>query len=150
MEVILQKDFEELGLEGEIVKVAGGYGRNYLIPKGFAVEATPQNLKALDLKRKKIEIRRLKATEEAEKVKEELAGKVITLTQKAGEEGKLYGSVTSMDIAAALDKEGVVIDRKKIVLERPIKSLGEFEVPVKLYPGVSCQLKVVVEPEEQE
>lgn len=150
MEVILQKDFEELGLEGEIVKVAGGYGRNYLIPKGFAVEATPQNLKALDLKRKKIEVRRLKATEEAEKVKEELAGKVITLTQKAGEEGKLYGSVTSMDIAAALDKEGVVIDRKKIVLERPIKSLGEFEVPVKLYPGVSCQLKVVVEPEEQE
>ncbi|MFO7737057.1 MAG: 50S ribosomal protein L9 [Desulfatiglandaceae bacterium] len=151
MKVIMRQNFEELGLEGDIVEVAGGYGRNYLIPRGFALEATPQNIKRFELIRKKIEFRRVKAKEDAEKLKQEVEGLVITLAQKAGEEGKLYGSVTGMDIAAALENAGYVIDRRKIVLEKPIKKLGEYEVPVKIYPGVTGSIKtVVVSKEEKE
>jgi large subunit ribosomal protein L9 len=149
MKVIMRQNVEELGLEGDIVEVAKGYGRNYLIPKGFALEATPQNIKRLELIRKKIEVRRVKAKEEAEKLKQTVEALVITLSQKAGEEGKLYGSVTSMDIGAALEKEGFVIDRRKIVLEKPIKKLGEYEVPVKIYPEVTGSIKVVVAPEAE-
>lgn len=147
MELILTKDFEELGLEGDIVSVAEGYGRNYLIPEGIALEATLPNRKALELKSKKIEVRRLKAKAGAEKVKEQMEALTIKLVQKAGEEGKLYGSVTSMDIASALEKEGITIDKRKIVLEKPIKTLGEFDVSVKIYPEVTASLKVVVDPE---
>jgi large subunit ribosomal protein L9 len=150
MKVIMQRDYEELGLEGDIVEVAKGFGRNYLIPKGFALEATPQNIKRFELMRKKIEFRRVKAKEEADKLKQEVEALVITLAQKAGEEGKLYGSVTSMDIAAALEKEGYVIDRRKIVLEKPIKKLGEYDVPIKIYPEVTGSIKTVVIPEERE
>ena len=148
MELILTQDFEELGLEGDIVNVAQGYGRNYLIPEGIALEATLPNLKALELKSKKIEVRRLKVKAGAEKLKEQMETLTIKLTQKAGEEGKLYGSVTSMDIASALEKEGITIDRRKIVLDKPIKTLGEFDVSVKIYPEVTASLKVVVDPEE--
>jgi large subunit ribosomal protein L9 len=150
MEIILKQDMDELGLEGDVVNVANGYGRNYLIPKGFAVEATTQNIKAFESQRKKIEIRRLKAKEAAEKVKDAILNAVVTFSHKAGEEGKLYGSVTSMDIAAALEKQGIIIDRKKIHLDKPIKSLGDFEATVKIYPEVSCSLKIVVEPEEKD
>ncbi|UCF82989.1 MAG: 50S ribosomal protein L9 [Desulfobacteraceae bacterium] len=148
MKIILRQDVDELGLEGDIINVANGYGRNYLIPKGIALEATPQNKKALELQRKKIEVRRVKARGEAEKLKQKVEEIVITLSQKAGEEGKLYGSVTSMDIASDLEKKGIVIDRRKILLEKPIKTLGEFEVPVKIYPEVIADIKVVVAPEE--
>jgi large subunit ribosomal protein L9 len=148
MKIILRQDVDELGLEGDIINVANGYGRNYLIPKGIALEATPQNRKALELQRKKIEVRRVKARGEAEKLKQKVEEIVITLSQKAGEEGKLYGSVTSMDIASDLEKKGIVIDRRKILLEKPIKTLGEFEVPVKIYPEVIADIKVVVAPEE--
>lgn len=148
MKIILTQDIHELGLEGDIVDVAKGYARNYLIPKGIAMEATEQNMKLLQTKRKKIEAKRLHAKEEAEKVREKLAEMVITISQKVGEEEKLYGSVTSMDIAAHLEKEGVAIDRRKIVLDRPIKMLGEYEVPIKLYPEVTGNIKVVVTAEE--
>ena len=148
MKIILRQDVDELGLEGDILHVANGYGRNYLIPKGIALEATPQNKKALELQRKKIEVRRVKAREEAENLKLKVEGIVITLSQKAGEEGKLYGSVTSMDIASGLEKQGIVIDRRKILLEKPIKTLGEFEGPIKIYPEVIAAIKVVVAPEE--
>ena len=148
MKIILRQDVDELGLEGDIIHVANGYGRNYLIPKGIALEATPQNKKALELQRKKIEVRRVKAREEAENLKLKVEGIVIALSQKAGEEGKLYGSVTSMDIASGLEKQGIVIDRRKILLEKPIKTLGEFEVPIKIYPEVIAAIKVVVAPEE--
>ena len=149
MKIILRQDVDELGLEGDIIHVANGYGRNYLIPKGIAFEATPQNRKTLELQRKKIEVRRVKAREEAEKLKKRVEEIVITLSQKAGEEGKLYGSVTSMDIASDLEKKGIVIDRRKILLEKPIKSLGEFEVPVKIYPEITALIRVVVEPAEE-
>ena len=144
MEVILQQDLDELGFEGDIVKVAKGYARNYLIPKGIALEASSQNIKALEQKRKKIEVKRLKAKESAEQVKKQLEEIEITVEHKAGEEGKLYGSVTSMDIAAHLESKGIVINRKKIILEGPIKELGEFKASVKIYPEVTAEVKVVV------
>ena len=148
MKVILKQDMDDLGLEGDIAEVAKGYARNYLIPKGIALEATKQNIKLFDMQRKKIEVKRLRAKEDAEKIKEKMAEIVITISQKSGEEEKLYGSVTSMDIATLLEKQGIAIDRRKIVLDKPIKRLGEFEVPVRLYPEVTGSIKVVVVPEE--
>jgi len=144
MKVILEKDFDELGLEGDLVNVADGYARNFLIPKNIALEATSGNLKAFELKRKKIEVKRLRAKEEAEKLAAALEGVTLVFNEKAGEEGKLYGSVTSMDIAAALEKKGVVVDRKKIVIEKPIKSLGEYDVLIKVYPTVTSTVNVEV------
>jgi large subunit ribosomal protein L9 len=149
MEVILRKDVDDLGFEGDTVNVAKGYARNYLIPKGIALESTPQNMKLLESQMKKIEARRLKAKEEAENLREKMEGMVLTFFQKSGEEGKLYGSVTSMDIASDLERQGIVVDRRKVVLEKPIKSLGEFDVQVKIYPQVTGSLKVVVVSEEE-
>ncbi|MEA2040457.1 MAG: 50S ribosomal protein L9 [Thermodesulfobacteriota bacterium] len=150
MEIILRQDVDELGLEGDIVNVAKGYARNYLIPKDIALEAVPQNIKLLETLKKKIEVRRLKAKEQAEKVKQGIEEMVITFSQKVGEEDKLFGSVTTMDIASQLEKQGITIDRKKIVLEKPIKSLGEFEIPIRIYPDVTGLLKVVVQPEKKQ
>ena len=149
MRVILRQEVDGLGFEGDIVNVAKGYARNYLLPKGFGLEASPQNVKAFEALRKKIEVRRLKAKEEAEKLKEQISGMVLNISQKVGEEGKLYGSVTAMDIAALLEKQGIVLDRRKIALEKPIKTLGEFEVLVKIFPKVTGSVKVVVAPEEE-
>jgi large subunit ribosomal protein L9 len=150
MEVILRKDVDELGLEGDIVDVAKGYARNFLIPQGMAVAASAQNIKAMEMHRKKIDARRVKATEEAERLRERVEGLEITISQKAGEEGKLYGSVTSMDIAAELEKQGIIIDRRKINLEKPLKTLGEFQVPVKIYPTVTGVITVWVVPEGEQ
>ncbi len=150
MKIILQKDMDELGFEGDIIDVARGYARNYLIPKGFAVEATLQNMKAFELKRKKIEARKLREKEDALKLKEKVESLEISLTKKAGEEGKLYGSVTNIDIASELEKEGIVVDRKKILLDKPIKNVGDFEVSIKLYPEVIANLRVKVLPEKEE
>ncbi len=148
MKVILKREVEALGLEGDIIAVANGYARNYLIPKGFALEATSQNVKLMETQRKKIEIRRLKAKEDAEKVKERMRDVVVTIRQKAGEEGRLYGSVTTMDIAAELEKQGIAIERKKIILDKPIKTLGDFDVSVRIHPQVKAAIKVTVTPEE--
>jgi len=148
MKIILRQEVDALGFEGQVFDVADGYARNYLIPKGLAFEATAQNVKFMEMQKKKIEVKRLKAKEDAEKVKEQISDLVITIAQKAGEEDKLYGSVTSMDIADYLEKQGIVIDRKKIRLDKPIKTLGEFSVAVKLHPDVLASLKVVVVPQE--
>ncbi len=148
MKIVLTQDRVALGLEGDIVDVANGYARNYLIPKGIALEANKQNIKLMEMQQKKIEAKRFKAREDAEKVKEKMADVVITISQKTGEENKLYGSVTSMDIAGQLEKQGIAIDRRKIALDKPIKTLGEFDVPVKLYPEVTGSLRVVVIPEK--
>jgi len=149
MEIILLKDLDELGLEGDIVKVANGYARNYLIPRGIAFEATPQNVNSIEQRRKKIELRKVKAKEEAEQLKEKMSEVLVQISQKAGEEGKLYGSVTSMDIAAGLEKQGMVVDRRKLILDKPIKVVGEYDVPVKIYPEVIGSIKVVVSPKEE-
>jgi large subunit ribosomal protein L9 len=149
MKVILKADMDSLGLEGSMVNVAKGYARNYLILKGFAVEVTDQNIKFMEMQKKKIDARRVKAKEDAEKLKLTMADTVVTLTQKVGEEGKLYGSVTTMDIAAQLRNSGIDIDRKKILLDKPIRTLGEFDVLIKLYPEVTGSIKVIVAPEEE-
>ena len=149
MKVILTQEMHDLGLEGDIVDVAKGFARNYLIPKGIALEASEQNIKLMETKRKKIEVKKVEAKEEAEKIKERMAEVEITISQKVGEEDKLYGSVTSMDIASHLEEQGITIDRRKIALDKPIKTLGEYEVRVKLYPGVTGSIKVFVIPEEQ-
>ena len=148
MKIILRQDMDALGLEGDTVDVANGYARNYLIPKGIALEANMQNVKLFETQRKKIEIKRVKAKEEAEKIKEKLADVMITISQKAGDEDKLYSSVTNMDIAAHLEKQGILIDRKKISMDKPIKTLGEFEVSIRLYPEVTGSIKVAVVPEK--
>ena len=148
MKVILRQDMDALGLEGDMVDVADGYARNYLIPKGIALEANNQNIKLMEMQKKKIDVRRFKAKEDAEKIREKLLDMVITIYQKVGEEEKLYGSVTSMDIAADMEKQGISIDRRKIILDKPIKTLGEFDVSIKLYPEVTGSVKVVVVPEE--
>jgi large subunit ribosomal protein L9 len=148
MEIILTQDVDELGLEGDIVDVAKGYARNFLLPKGMGLEANQKNIRTLQQQRKKIEVRRLKAQKEALELKERLEGMAITFSHKAGEEGKLYGSVTRMDIASSLEKEGIVVDRKKILLERPVKTLGEFNVPIRIYPEVTGSVRVVVIPEK--
>ena len=144
MKVILTQDMDSLGLAGEIVEVAKGYARNYLIPKKIALEATQDNIKRTEVQRKNIEIKRIKLKEDALKVKERLADLVITIAQKAGEEDKLYGSVTTMDIASGLENQGIIIDRRKIILEKPIKTLGEFPVHIKLHPQVTGAIKVAV------
>lgn len=148
MKVILRTDMDELGLEGDIVDVAKGYARNYLIPKGFGLEANKQNIKLIEMQKRKIDARRLKAKENAEKIREEISSLVVNISQKVGEEEKLYGSVTSMDIAEQLEKMGVAIDRRKILLDKSIKSLGEFDVSIKLHPEVTGSIKVIVSPEE--
>jgi large subunit ribosomal protein L9 len=148
MKIILTKDMDALGFAGQILDVTKGYARNYLIPQGFAIEATAQNLKLMEMQRRKVEDRMLKAKEEAERAKERIAEVVVTIPQKVGEEDKLYGSVTTMDIAGRLETEGISIDRRKIHLEKPIKTLGEFEVPVKLHPEVTAAIKIVVVPED--
>jgi len=149
MNIILMHDFEPLGYEGDTVDVARGYARNYLIPKGLATEASNANLKALEQRKGKILARRTKDKEEAERVMEKISKITVTVRAKAGEEGKLYGSVTSRDIVQQLDAQGVEVDRRKIVIDETIRSLGEFEVPVRLHPEVVATIKVVVEAEEK-
>jgi large subunit ribosomal protein L9 len=144
MKIVLTRDLDDLGFEGDVVDVAKGYARNYLIPKGFGLEASRQNIQRMQMQKKKIEARRVKAKEDAERVREKLGDVVITLSQKVGEEGKLYGSVTTMDIANELERQGISIDRRKIGLDKPIKTLGEFDVPIKLYPKVTGSIKVIV------
>ena len=149
MKIILQNDFESLGFEGDIVDVAKGYARNYLIPQGMAIEATKANLMAFEMRKGKIMEKRIKAKESAEEARERISGITVLIRQKSGEEGKLYGSVTTRDIAQGLEKEGVEIDRKKIVINESIRALGEFEVGIKLHPEVVAPLKVIVEQEEE-
>jgi large subunit ribosomal protein L9 len=149
MNIILMTDFESLGFEGDIVDVARGYARNYLIPKGIAIEATNANKKALELRKGKIIAKRMKDKEDAERAKERISQVTVTLKAKAGEEGKLYGSVTSRDIAQELEKRGIEVDRRKIIIEDAIRSMGEFEVLIKLHPEVVANIKVIVEKEEE-
>jgi large subunit ribosomal protein L9 len=148
MKIILLQDLESLGYEGDTADVARGYARNYLIPKGLAIEASDANLKALEMKRKKILAKRAKDKEEAERLKEKLSDITLRMRVKAGEAGKLYGSVTSRDIAQQLEAQGVEVDRRKIVIDEAIRSLGEFQVPIKIHPEVVATITVIVEEEE--
>jgi len=144
MKVILREDIETLGKAGDIVKVADGYGRNFLIPRKLAVPADLRNLKALEHERRGIEARAKKLRKSAESLAESLSALSLTLAAKAGEEGKLFGAVTSRDIAEALAGAGVAVDRRQVLLEEPIKQVGDYKVKVKaggsLVPEVSVSV----------
>lgn len=144
MKVILNENVEHLGHIGDIVKVAPGYARNYLLPKKLAIAATEQNAKALDHTKRQMEYKKNKALEAARNFAVKLEALSIVLPHKAGEDGKLFGSVTNMEIAAYLTEHGLEVDRKKIALVTAIKHIGEFSVPVKIHPEVTATLKVNV------
>lgn len=149
MRVILTEDIDSLGLAGQVVEVSRGYARNKLIPGKLAVEATSGNMKVFEKARSEFEIRSLKEKERAEKLAREIEEITLTISQKAGEKGKLYGSVTSLDLIQAMTEQGVEFDRRKIRLPEPIKALGDFEVPVRLQSEVTAIIKVsVVKAEE--
>jgi large subunit ribosomal protein L9 len=144
MKVILQENIDTLGQIGDIVKVAPGYARNYLLPKGLAIEATEKNAKALEHAKRQLTYKKNKALEAAKLLAAKLEAVNVSLAHQAGEEGKLFGSVTTMEIAAFLKQHGLEIDRKKMVLAEPIKQLGDYTVPVKIHPEVTANLKVQV------
>jgi large subunit ribosomal protein L9 len=142
--VILKDNVEALGKAGDMVKVSDGYARNFLIPKGLAVEASSRNLNVLQHEKNRVMQSLSKEKKQAESLVERLSAMTCTIVRKVGEQGKLFGSVNTKDIEIALHEQGLEIDRKNIVLEDPIKSLGEFPVKVKLHPGVSVDIKCVV------
>lgn len=148
MKVILKEDIPKLGRMGQTVDVARGYGRNYLIPQGKAIVATSKNMKALEHERMLIERKAELARKEAEGVAEKISGLTLSLSRKVVEEDKLYGSVSVSDIYQALEEAGVEIERKLIKLEEPIKSLGEFKVPIKVHENVTAEVTVQVLKEE--
>lgn len=144
MQVILKEDVKDLGRIGDIVEVKDGYARNFLIPRGLAVEANPKNIKALEHEKRKIQEAAKKLKSSAEDLKSRMEGKTIIIKAKAGEEDKLFGSVTAMDIAEALKKEGIDVDKKRIIIDEPIKRLGSYNVTVKIHPEISAQLIIQV------
>lgn len=147
MKVILKEDVKSLGKSGDIVNVAEGYARNFLIPQKLAVEALTKNIKMLEHQKKVIQERAKKLKNMAEDLSSKISSLDISLKAKAGEEEKLFGSITSMDIADALKKQGIEIDRKKIILEEPIKRLGSYTISIKIHPNVISQLTIKVVPE---
>lgn len=149
MEVILKEDVPKLGHRGDVVKVAEGYGRNYLLPRKLAIEATQGN-KAVIEQMKQAAVRRSAVEKaDAEALSKQLDGVRVNFQRKAGEKDQLFGSVTSGDIADALTHKGFNIDRKKIQLHDPLKNLGEFDVPVRLHRDVTSRVKVVIEKEAE-
>jgi large subunit ribosomal protein L9 len=149
MKVILKQDVEKLGKSGEIVRVADGYGRNFLIPQNIAIPATPGNLKIMEIERLAAARRDQRDKAGASLVAKELVKLIVTIQRKAGEGGTLYGSVTSIDIADFLITHKIDIDKRKIQLDEPIKSIGEFQVPVRLHREVTVPIKVIVEAEAE-
>lgn len=148
MKVVLREHVDHLGDRGQIVSVARGYARNYLLPKGLALEATPGNLQMLEHQRRVWVAREAKEAVEARRVAERLSAMQLSITKKAGESGTLYGSVTSSEIAALLASKGVEVDRRRIALVEPIRVLGTHEVPVKLHREVTAHVKLEVVAEE--
>jgi large subunit ribosomal protein L9 len=144
MEVILIKDVASLGKTGDVVKVATGYARNYLLPKDFALAATRENLKLLGTIKKRDEKIKEKEKVSAQALKEKIEAISITVKKNAGEEDKLFGSVTSHEIVDTLLEMGIEVDKKKVAIEEPIKRLGDYTVPIKLASDVVAQLKLSV------
>jgi large subunit ribosomal protein L9 len=148
MEVILREDVEKLGSRGQVVKVAPGYARNFLLPKRMAVAATEANKKIVEQERQAHLRREAKVQGEAEELAKLMTGTTVRIEQKAGENDQLFGSVTSKDIAEALAAKNYNIDRRKIQLDEPIRQLGEYKVPVRLHKDVVVEITVVVAKEE--
>lgn len=147
MEVILKEDVAKLGSRGDVVKVAEGYGRNYLLPRKLAIEANAGN-KAVIEQMKAASVRRsAKEKSQAEELSKQFEGVSVSFQRRSGEHDQLFGSVTSADIADALAKKGFDVDRRKIQLHEPLKTLGEFTLPLKLHKDVTAHFKVVIEKE---
>ncbi len=144
MKLILRADVDALGRLGDIVTVKPGYGRNYLIPQGFAKPATKANLKAFELERRKLQEQADSLRAQAEGMAAKIASTPVEIEVRVGEGDKLYGSVTTANIGDAMDEAGIEIDRRKILLPEPIRSLGEYEVEIKLHPDVRGELKLSV------
>jgi len=147
MEVILKEDVAKLGSRGDVVKVAEGYGRNFLLPRRLAIEATAGNKKVIEQMRAAAVRRSAKEKAQAEELSKQFDGVSVAFQRRSGEHDQLFGSVTSADLADALEKKGFNVDRRKIHLHEPLKTLGEFTVPVRLHKEVTAHLKVVIEKE---
>src|SRR2546430_2625253 len=148
MEVILREDIEKLGSRGDVVKVASGYARNFLLPKRLAVAATESNKKIVEQERSAHLRRDAKKQTDAVELGKLMSGVTVTISQKAGENDQLFGSVTSKDIAEGLEKQNYTIDRRNILLPEPIKQLGEHKVPVRLHKDVTIEILVIVNKDE--
>jgi large subunit ribosomal protein L9 len=148
MEVILRDDVENLGTRGQVVKVAPGYARNFLLPRNLAVPATAANKKIIEQERQSHLRKEAKLSSEAGELSKMMSGVVVTIRQKAGEQDQLFGSVTAQDIVDALAKAGYNIERKKVQLDEPIKSLGDYKVNLRLHRDVNTEIGVKVEKEE--
>jgi len=148
MEVILREDIDKLGNRGQVVKVAAGYARNFLLPKRLAVAATEANKKIVEQERQAHLRREAKLESEAQDLAKLVNGVTLTIKQKAGENDQLFGSVTSKDVADALAAQNYTVDRRRIGLDEPIKQLGEFKVPVRLHKNVTAEVTVVVAKDE--
>ena len=144
MKVILRQDYETLGQAGDIVKVKPGYARNFLLPQKIAYPAKPNFVRMLEEESRQKQQRRRKDKKVAEELAVKLSSVSVTISVSVGEEDKMFGSVTSQDIGNALKEQGHDVDRRKIVLEEPIKALGIYEVPIKLFPEVEANIKVWV------
>lgn len=150
MELLLKEDVDNLGARGELVKVKAGYGRNYLLPRGLAIQATPSNIRQIEMQRRALLKREAAERETAEQQAALLREVVLEFARKVGEHGLLYGSVTSMDVHEALVAKGYELDRRRVMLKDPIKEVGEYDVPVKLHREVAADIKVIVKSEEVE
>lgn len=144
MKIVLRQDFDPLGNFGDIVEVKAGYARNYLIPRKIALRATPQNLKVFEQDRLKDEIKQTKERQAAELLAKKLEGVSLTAAVAVGEEDRIFGAVTSQNIADLLHGKGFDIDRRKIQLDEPIKALGVYDIAIKLHPDVEAKIKVWV------
>jgi large subunit ribosomal protein L9 len=147
MEVILKEDVANLGKIGEVVRVRDGYARNYLLPRGLVLVANKKNLKTFEHQKKIVADQKQKIVRQAETVSNQLATVAVVIPMKVGEEGRLFGSVTTMQIEKALKTKGVNVERRKIHLSEPIKTVGDYEVPIRLSADVTVPLKVSVVPE---
>lgn len=143
-QVILTKEVESLGAEGDVITVADGYARNYLIPQGLAIAATPANLRRVEALRKKREAEQAARRHQAEQIAEKLKGLALTISAPAGADGKLFGAITTSDLAHALQERGIEVDRKKIVLDPPLREIGTRDVTIKLHPEVQATVTVQV------
>lgn len=144
MKVILKENVESLGKAGDTLKVADGYARNFLIPRGLAIEESSKSMKVLEQEKKIILQKVEKEKKKAELLLEKMKGVTCTISRRVGEQEKLFGSVTTKDIETSLLDQGIEVDRKTIILEEPIKSLGEFPVKIRLQPGMYSEIKVIV------
>jgi large subunit ribosomal protein L9 len=148
MEVILKEDIVNIGKIGEVVRVRDGYARNYLLPRGLVLIANKKNLKTFEHQKKLVADQKQKITRQAQAVSDQLSGVSLTISMRTGEEGRLFGSVTNIQIEKALKAKGLNVDRRKIHLNEPIKTLGEYEIPIRLTADVTVPLRLSVVSED--